>query len=88
MAVTSKVYAKAPANFLGGEASGDGPMDLLSDTIKLSLHTSTYTPTQTTDEIFATATNELTTANGYTAGGATLASKTVAVSSLTTTAPL
>src|ERR1051325_7062861 len=85
MAVSAKMYAKSMANFLGGEASGDGPMDTLSDTIKLTLHTSTYTPTQATDEIFATATNELSTAYGYTAGGATLASKTVAVSSLVTT---
>lgn len=85
MAVSAKLYAKAPANFIGGEVSGDGPMDLLSDSVKLTLHTSTYTIAQTTDEIFATATNELTTANGYTAGGTALASKTVAVSSLTTT---
>jgi len=60
-------------------------MDLLSDTLKLTLHTSTYTPNQSTNEVKADATNELGTANGYTALGATLASKTYASSSLVVT---
>ncbi len=84
MAVTAKLFAKAPANFLGGEASGDGPMDLLSDSVKLTLHTNVDPPTQSTDEVKADITDELTTAGGYTAGGQALASKTVAVSSLVT----
>lgn len=84
MAISAKVYSKASANFLGGEASGDGPMDLLSDSIKLTLHTSTYTPAQSTNEIKADATNELSTAGGYTALGQALASKTVTVASLVT----
>lgn len=45
-------------------------------TVKVSLHTSAYTPNQDTHEVFADATNELATANGYTAGGGTLASPT------------
>jgi hypothetical protein len=40
MAVTHKLYAKFPLNAAGGDAGGDGPMDLLSDTIKFTLHTS------------------------------------------------
>ena len=72
-------------NMGGGDASGDGPMDLLSDTIKLTLHTSTYVPNQTTNEVKADATNELTTAGGYTALGQALASKTNVQSSLVTT---
>lgn len=60
-------------------------MDILSDTLKLTLHTSTYTPTQATDRIKATATNELGTAGGYTALGQALASKTYVASSLVTT---
>lgn len=72
-------------NMGGGDASGDGPMDLLSDTIKITLHTSTWTPNQTTNETKSDATNELSTAGGYTAGGATLASKTNTQSSLVTT---
>lgn len=85
MAVTSKLYAKFPLNAAGGDAAGDGPMDLLSDSIKLTLHTSTYTPNQSTNEVKADATNELTTAGGYTAGGQALASKTYSTSSLVAT---
>ena len=85
MAVTAKLFAKFPQNLGGGDASGDGPMDLLSDTIKLTLHTSTYSPNQSTNETKSDATNELSTAGGYTAGGVTLGSKTYAASSLVTT---
>lgn len=50
--------------------------DLLNpaNTFKLSLHTSAWTPVNSTNEVFADVTNELTTANGYTAGGITLGS--------------
>lgn len=85
MAVTAKLFAKSVLNMAGGDAAGDGPMDLLSDTLKLTLHTSTYTPNQSTNEVKADATNELTTAGGYTALGQALASKTYASSSLVTT---
>lgn len=85
MAVSLKVYAKGPMNMAGGDASGDGPMDLLSDSIKATLHTATYTPNQSTNEVKADATNELSTAGGYTALGQALASKTFTSSSLVTT---
>ena len=85
MAVSNKQYAKFPMNMGGGDASGDGPMDLLSDSLKLTLHTSTYSPNQSTNEVKADATNELSTAGGYTALGQALASKTYASSSLVTT---
>lgn len=62
----------------GGTAAGDaGMMDLLSDTLKFTLHTTAYVPAPTTDKAFATATNELATANGYTSGGITIAGKTI-----------
>ena len=50
--------------------------DLLNpaNTFKLSLHTSTWTPNNSTNEVFADATNELATGYGYTAGGITLGS--------------
>lgn len=52
--------------------------DLLSAaTFKITLHTSTWTPNNATDEVFADATNELSTGNGYTAGGITLSSVTL-----------
>jgi hypothetical protein len=83
--VTAKLFGKFPQNAAGGDASGDGPMDLLSDTLKFTLHTSTYTPNQSTNETKTDATNELSTAGGYTAGGVTLGTKTYAASSLVTT---
>lgn len=75
---TFQHYGKFGANVLGGEVAGDaGQMDYLSDTIKWTLHTTTYAPNIDTNESKADATNELGTANGYTAGGITAANKTV-----------
>jgi hypothetical protein len=84
MAVTSKFYASVFENMGGGNTSGEGPMDLLSDTIKVMLTTSTNGISQTADTVKADVTNEVSGTN-YTAGGVTLGSKTWAVSSLTTT---
>lgn len=85
MAVSSKLYASFPLELGGSGASGGAPMDLLSDTIKITLHTSTHTPSQTLDLLFGDVDNEVSNGSGYTTGGATLGSKTYAVSSLTTT---
>lgn len=76
---TLQLYGKFAANAIGGEAAADvGAMDLLSDTIKCTLHTTGgYTPNIDTNEAFADATGELSTANGYTANGVTLGTKTV-----------
>ena len=84
MAVSGKLYAKFFENAVGGSASGDAPIDFLSDTIKCALCTSTYTPSQTGHEWFSDVTNEIT-GTGYTAGGATLTTKTVGTSSLVVT---
>lgn len=54
----------------------DGSIDLDTDTIKVALVTATYTPNQDTHDFFDDVTNEVS-GTGYTAGGATLASKTV-----------
>ena len=43
-----------------------------ANTFKLTLHTNTWVPANSTNEVFADVTNELATANGYTAGGITL----------------
>ena len=78
MAVTSKWYGKAILNAFGGESAGDTfAVDFLSDTIKVALTTSSYTPAQDTHEVFSDVTNEIT-GTGYTAGGVTLANKTLA----------
>jgi hypothetical protein len=67
------MFDKAAVNFLGGGVAGDSGMtDWLSHTIKATLHTSTWVPSVTANEVKADATNELTTANGYTALGQTL----------------
>lgn len=58
------------------EYVADGTFDLNSDTFKVSLHTSTYTPSASSHTVYADLTNELSTASGYTNGGATLGSVT------------
>lgn len=66
--LTMKWYGKALDHL------GNAAIDWDTDTFKITLHTATYTPDQDADDFFNDATNELATANGYTAGGATLAS--------------
>jgi hypothetical protein len=51
-------------------------VDLDTDTVKVALVTSTYTPNQDTHAFFSDVTNEVS-GTGYTAGGATLASPVV-----------
>lgn len=81
MAVTAKLYSHLPLNAL---------KKLISDlaaggtTIKVMLCTSTYAPAQDTHENKGDVTNEVT-GTGYTAGGATLASKTCTVTGRVTT---
>lgn len=55
---------------------GTSVWDWNTDTIKVSLHTSTYTPDQDTHDFFNDVTNEVTSTN-YTAGGVTLGSPTI-----------
>jgi hypothetical protein len=54
----------------------NGGIDLDTDTIKVALVTSSYTPDQDAHDFFDDVTNEVT-GTGYTAGGATLANKAV-----------
>lgn len=76
MAVTAKWYAN------GELAISNGSTVWTTDTIKAALTTSSYTPNQSTHDFFNDVTNELSTANGYTAGGATLGTKSVTLSGL------
>ncbi len=55
-------------------------VDLVSDTIKIQLVTNSETPNWDTDDFESDITSEIT-GTGYTAGGATLGSKTLAISS-------
>jgi len=77
MAVTAFMFGKHYANALGGEAGGDAfQSDYLTDTIKVMLATSSYAENLDTHETKADVTNEVV-GTGYTAGGATLGSKTI-----------
>lgn len=71
MAVTAMWYGQAIAKAFNKEIDWD------SDTIKVSLHTSSYTPNQDTHEYTDDLTNEVANGNGYTTGGATLGNKTL-----------
>lgn len=70
MAVTAFWYANA------FEAAFDKEIDFLADTMKVQLHTSSYTPNQDTHDYHDDLTNEVANANGYTTGGETLGTKT------------
>jgi hypothetical protein len=78
MAVTAYWYAYGLLNAYGGSTAGDAyTCDFLSDTVKVALTTSSYTPNQDTHDFFNDVTNEVS-GTGYTAGGSTLGSKTLA----------
>jgi len=70
MPVTAKWYGQALLKALNKEIDWD------SDTIKVMLCTSAYVPNQDTHIYKSSVTNEVT-GTGYTAGGATLGSKTI-----------
>lgn len=66
MAVTAFPFAK----FILGMANKE--IDILDDSIKVALTTVTYVPNQDTHDYYNDVTNELATANGYTATGQAL----------------
>lgn len=55
----------------------------MTDTIKCALVTNTYVPDQDVHDFYADITNELATSGGYTAGGATLGTKSVSYNAAT-----
>jgi hypothetical protein len=70
MAVSAKFYGNAFVSAFNKK------IDFDSDTIKVALCTSSYTPDQDAHDFFNDITNEVTGA-GYTAGGATLTSASI-----------
>lgn len=70
MAVTAKFYG------LSHQSAWNKEIDFNSDTIKVMLCTSSYTPDQDTHQYKSSVTNEVT-GTGYTATGATLGSPTL-----------
>ena len=83
----------ASANWYGKALSGQYSttaarrVDWTGDTIKVALCTSSYTPDQDTHEFFSDVTNQVT-GTGYSAGGATLGSKSVNYDSASNTTSL
>lgn len=78
-ASATRIYSSAK------ESIFENVIDMDTHTFKCQLHTSSYTPNLNTHTVRADLTNELSTAVGYTAGGATLGSITSAASSGTYT---
>lgn len=78
MAVTAKLYGKYHLN------AAKSLINIPSDTIKVMLTTSTYSPDQDNHEFKSSVTNEVS-GTGYTAGGATLANKTLTYDAATNT---
>jgi len=72
MASTTSLFNNARQLIGGGDLDLNG-----GGTFKLALVSSSYTPDLDNHDYFNDITNELSTANGYTAGGATLTSVTL-----------
>lgn len=70
--MASLIYTTFTAKLLNG-----GGIDLDTDTIKCALLTSSYTPNQDSHDFFDDVSSAETSGTGYSAGGATLGSKTV-----------
>lgn len=73
MAIALNKYTK----FTLKQYNGSG-VDFDTDTIKAALVTSSYTPTQDTDEFFSSVNTYEVSGSGYTAGGSAIANKSVA----------
>jgi len=78
MAITLNKYD----NFLLGQMSGlsNGVIDFDTDDIRVSLHTSAYTPNAASHDFFDDVTNEVAGTN-YTAGGTSLSGVTLTLTS-------
>lgn len=79
MAVTAYWYGKAFLSAFNKE------VDLDTDTVKVALCTSSYTPNQDTHDYYDDLSNEVANGSGYTTGGKTLTSLTVAYDGATNT---
>jgi hypothetical protein len=74
MAESAKVYSKMHLNALKALIAD---LSAAGTTVKVSLHTSSYTPDQDAHDNYGDLSNEVANGNGYATGGATLANKTV-----------
>jgi len=80
-------YVSGKARIIGGTIAGGTGLatNLLTDTIKMILLTSSYTPSYSHNLISDVSSNEVVSGGGYTTGGVTLAGKTI--STETTNSP-
>lgn len=85
MAVTANWFGLALQNQYGTTAANR--VDWVTDTIKVALTTSSFTPDQDVHDFFNDVTNEIS-GTGYTAGGATLGTKSVTYTAGTNTVAL
>lgn len=72
---TVKWFGNTPKAFFNKE------IDLLDDTIKVALTTSSYSPAQDTDDYFNDVTNEVPGTGNYTSGGQQIANDTLTYTS-------
>lgn len=75
MAATGKWYGTALKNQWSTTAANR--IDFVTDTIKVSLHTATYTPDQDAHDFANDLSNEIANGNGYTTGGYSFTTKTL-----------
>lgn len=80
---TCKWYGPAAQGLVSATAARR--VDWVTDTIKVTLHTSTYTPNQDTHDFADDLTNEIANGSGYTTGGVTLTTKALTYDSATNT---
>lgn len=85
MPVSAKWYGKSLEGQYGTTA--DRRVDWTTDTIKVALCTSSFTPNQDTQDFYDDITNEVS-GTGYTGGGATLGTKSVNFDGATNTISL
>lgn len=81
MAITTSKYYKWLTGMMNGTANEN--IDFDTDTMKVSLHTVTYAPTQATDDFWNDTTNEVTGTN-YVTKGATITTPTITGGATTT----
>ncbi len=79
MAVSALWYGLALTSTFNKLADWD------SDTVKTSLHTSTYSPSQDSNQFFSNTANELAATGNYAAGGATISPLTASYTGGTNT---
>lgn len=70
--MASAVFNSFKGRILGDDSIVGTAINLKTDTIKLSLHSSTFVPDVDADEFFSNVDNEVSASGTYSAGGATL----------------